>query len=128
MLSRSFLFLVGTSLITKVFSAECTVPHLGTEDDSPTILKAFSDCRVNSVITFSQANYSAFTPISLDGLSNYTVHLSCFSHWQTVLENVTVYLNGNLLLPQNISRVQHEINITNNQPSVRLLQSNNWDK
>ncbi|EKM76209.1 hypothetical protein AGABI1DRAFT_131529 [Agaricus bisporus var. burnettii JB137-S8] len=100
MLRLSSLLLLSLP-ITRVLSAECTVSHSGSEDDSPAILKAFSDCQVDSVITFQQANYSAFTPISLTGL-----------------KNVTVHLNGNLLLPNNISRVQHEINVTNNQPST----------
>ncbi|KAJ7160702.1 putative endopolygalacturonase, partial [Mycena filopes] len=32
--------------------------------------------------------------------------------------NVVIHLNGNLLLPNNITKVQHEINITTNQPST----------
>ncbi|KXN82448.1 putative exopolygalacturonase C [Leucoagaricus sp. SymC.cos] len=103
MLSLSLLFLLGSPLVSRVYSAECTVAHSldADVDDSSAILKAFMDCQVDSVITFSQANYSAFTPVSLTGL-----------------KNVTVHLNGNLLLPQNVSRVQHEINITQNQPST----------
>ncbi|KAF8890677.1 pectin lyase fold/virulence factor [Infundibulicybe gibba] len=80
----------------------CTVKHAGHNvDDSPAILRAFKDCASDSVITFSKANYSAFTPVSLTGL-----------------RNVVVHLNGNLNLPNNISRVQHEINVTLNQPST----------
>lgn len=101
MLALSLLFFLTSHLISVVHSAECTVARSGTEDDSPAILKAFTDCQVDSTITFSQANYSAFTPVSLTGL-----------------KNVTVHINGNLLLPQNVSRVQHEINITDNQPST----------
>ncbi|KAF9444955.1 glycoside hydrolase family 28 protein [Macrolepiota fuliginosa MF-IS2] len=100
MLPFSFL-LLAASLIPKTRSAECTVAHSATEDDSPSILKAFTDCQVDSVITFSKANYSASTPVSLTGL-----------------KNVTVHLNGNLLLPQNVSAVQHSINTTLNQPST----------
>lgn len=66
---RSLLFFLVFTLLPKAFSAECTVPHSVTEDDSPAILKAFTDCQVDSVITFSNANYSAFTPVSLTGLS-----------------------------------------------------------
>jgi len=76
MVLRLLLSLLGTSSIAQVFSKECTVTHSGVEDDSPAILKAFSDCQVDSVITFSQANYSAFTPVSLTGLSNYTAGIS----------------------------------------------------
>jgi len=76
MVLRLLLFLLGTSSIAEVFSEECTVAHSETEDDSPAILKAFSDCQVDSVITFSQANYSAYTPVSLIGLSNYTAGIS----------------------------------------------------
>jgi len=76
MVLRLLLFLLGTSSIAQVFSEECTVTHSGVEDDSPAILKAFTDCQVDSVVTFSQANYSVFTPISLTSLSNYTAGIS----------------------------------------------------
>ncbi|KAJ7145795.1 pectin lyase fold/virulence factor [Mycena epipterygia] len=80
----------------------CTVKHnRNGADDSENILKAFKDCSTNSIITFSPANYSAYTPITLAGL-----------------DNVIIHLNGNLLLPNNITKVQHEINITTNQPST----------
>ncbi|KAF7345078.1 Glycoside hydrolase family 28 protein [Mycena venus] len=80
----------------------CTVQHNhnGT-DDSAHILKAFKDCATDSVITFLPANYSAYTPITLAGLNNVIIHL-----------------NGNLLLPNNITKVQQEINVTTNQPST----------
>ncbi|KAL0952793.1 hypothetical protein HGRIS_007018 [Hohenbuehelia grisea] len=90
------------SVVQHTSAAECTVSHSNNgTDDSPSILQAFQECALNSVITFDRANYSAFTPISLTGL-----------------QNVTVRLNGNLLLPNNISRVQHEINVTQNQAST----------
>jgi len=76
MVLRLLLFLLGTSSIAQVFSEECTVTHSEVEDDSPAILKAFTDCQVDSVVTFSQANYSVFTPISLTGLSNYAAGIS----------------------------------------------------
>ncbi|KAJ6526620.1 pectin lyase fold/virulence factor [Mycena vulgaris] len=80
----------------------CTVKHnRNGADDSVNILKAFMDCSTNSIITFLPANYSVYTPITLAGLNN-----------------VVIYLNGNLLLPNNITKVQHEINITTNQPST----------
>ncbi|KAF5343966.1 hypothetical protein D9756_011438 [Leucocoprinus leucothites] len=64
MLALSLLFFLTSHLISVVHSAECTVARSGTEDDSPAILKAFTDCQVDSTITFSQANYSAFTPFA----------------------------------------------------------------
>jgi len=76
MVLRLLLFLLGTSSIAQVFSEECTVTHSEVEDDSPAILKAFTDCQVDSVVTFSQVNYSVFTPISLTGLSNYAAGIS----------------------------------------------------
>ncbi|KAF4586193.1 hypothetical protein EYR38_010467 [Pleurotus pulmonarius] len=94
--------LVSLFSIASVRAAECTVKHSdnGT-DDSPSILQAFQECAIDSTITFESANYSAHTPVSLTGL-----------------RNVTVFLNGNLNLPNNISQVQHEINITQNTPST----------
>jgi galacturan 1,4-alpha-galacturonidase len=71
MLSWLFLGLLVSSLVSVVYSGECTIVHSATEDDSPAILKAFTDCQADSVITFSQANYSAFTPVSLTGLSRF---------------------------------------------------------
>ncbi|KXN82273.1 putative exopolygalacturonase C [Leucoagaricus sp. SymC.cos] len=102
MLSLSLLFLLGSPLVSRVYSAECTVAHSpdADADDLSAILKAFTYCQVDSAITFSQANYSAFTPVSLTGL-----------------KNVTVRLSENSLLLQNVSRVQHEISITQNPPS-----------
>ncbi|KAJ7822451.1 pectin lyase fold/virulence factor [Mycena leptocephala] len=80
----------------------CTVQHNHNgADDSANILKAFKDCATDSVITFLPANYSAYTPITLAGLNNVVIHL-----------------NGNLLLPNNITKVQQEINVTTNQPST----------
>ncbi|KAJ6542736.1 pectin lyase fold/virulence factor [Mycena capillaripes] len=80
----------------------CTVEHnRNGADDSAHILKAFKDCATDSVITFLPANYSAYTPITLAGLNNVVIHL-----------------NGNLLLPNNITKVQQEINATTNQPST----------
>jgi galacturan 1,4-alpha-galacturonidase len=37
---------------------------------------------------------------------------------RTMLDNVVIHLNGNLVLPNNITKVQQEINVTTNQPSV----------
>ncbi|KAJ7794678.1 pectin lyase fold/virulence factor [Mycena olivaceomarginata] len=80
----------------------CTVQHNHNgADNSAHILKAFKDCATDSVITFLPANYSAYTPITLAGLNNVVIHL-----------------NGNLLLPNNITKVQQEISVTTNQPNV----------
>jgi hypothetical protein len=63
----------GLSLLLsfeRAVGADCTVQrHTNGSDDSGFILQAFQDCMVDSVITFEKANYSAFTPISLTGLS-----------------------------------------------------------
>ncbi|KAJ7269125.1 pectin lyase fold/virulence factor [Mycena rebaudengoi] len=49
----------------------CTVQHNHNgADDSAHILKASKDCATDSVITFLPANYSAYTPITLAGLSS----------------------------------------------------------
>ncbi|KAH7097874.1 pectin lyase fold/virulence factor [Auriculariales sp. MPI-PUGE-AT-0066] len=96
-------FLATVLLATRlVRSKECTVEHSEDDgaDDSPAILTAFQDCKLDSVITFEQKNYSALTPISL-----------------TDLKNVTVRINGNILLPKNITAVQEAVNTTTNQHS-----------
>ncbi|KIY61614.1 glycoside hydrolase family 28 protein [Cylindrobasidium torrendii FP15055 ss-10] len=94
--------LIALALLSTVFAAECTVDHNDDgSDDTEHILKAFSDCKENSVITFQAANYSAYTPASFEGL-----------------KNVTIHLEGNLLLPNNISAVQLAINETENQVST----------
>ncbi|KAK7029855.1 glycoside hydrolase family 28 protein [Favolaschia claudopus] len=80
----------------------CTVKHNHDgSDDSANILHAFTACATDSVITFSPANYSAYTPITLARLNNVVIHL-----------------NGNLLLPNNIEEVQRKINVSTNQPST----------
>ncbi|KAJ7200260.1 pectin lyase fold/virulence factor [Mycena rebaudengoi] len=80
----------------------CTVQHNHNgADDSAHILKASKDCATDSVITFLPANYSAYTPITLAGLNNVVIHL-----------------NRNLLLPNNITKVQQEMSVTTNQPNV----------
>ncbi|KAL0571248.1 hypothetical protein V5O48_010718 [Marasmius crinis-equi] len=96
-----FLFLSHT-LIQPTHAAECMVASNdnGT-DDSAHILQAFDACKENSIIHFEQKNYSAFTPVSLVGLKNVTIHLL-----------------GNLNLPKNITQVQQAINVTKNQPST----------
>ncbi|KAH8823855.1 putative endopolygalacturonase [Flagelloscypha sp. PMI_526] len=70
-------------------------------DDSPSILSTFQKCATNSEIIFARHNYSAYTPISMTGLSNVIVHIE-----------------GNLLLPKNQTEVQVKINTTLNQPST----------
>ncbi|KAK0463055.1 pectin lyase fold/virulence factor [Desarmillaria tabescens] len=97
-----FAGVVAALIISSSRAAECTVERSDNGmDDSAFILKAFADCAEDSVITFTEANYSAYTPMSF-----------------TDLRNVTVHLNGNLNLPNNISQVQQAINTTNNPPST----------
>ncbi|KAJ7793013.1 hypothetical protein B0H14DRAFT_2623284 [Mycena olivaceomarginata] len=92
----------------------CTVQkNRNGADDSANILKAFTDCATNSIITFLPTNYSAFTPITLAGLTD-AVEVD----YRTMLDNVVIHLNGNLVLPNNITKVQQEINVTTNQPST----------
>lgn len=53
-------------------AVQCTVAHNNdpAQDDSPAILKAFSDCANDGEITFEDAvDYYALTPVSLTGLS-----------------------------------------------------------
>uniref|UniRef100_A0A0W0G391 galacturonan 1,4-alpha-galacturonidase n=1 Tax=Moniliophthora roreri TaxID=221103 RepID=A0A0W0G391_MONRR len=89
-------------LLDVVNAAECTVERNDDgSDDSQHILDAFEACKTDGTITFQQANYSAFTPISLTGL-----------------KNVTIHLNGNLNLPSNMTQVQQAINSTKNTPST----------
>jgi hypothetical protein len=99
----------------------CTVQkNRNDADDSANILKAFTDCATNSIITFLPTNYSAFTPITLAGLSafnSFPADAVEVDH-RTMLDNVVIHLNGNLVLPNNITKVQQEINVTRNQPSV----------
>ncbi|KAL0064865.1 hypothetical protein AAF712_008118 [Marasmius tenuissimus] len=88
--------------IASVYAAECMVESNNNgQDDSEHILRAFETCKENGIIHFEQRNYSAFTPISLTGLKNVTVHLF-----------------GNLNLPNNMTAVQQAINVTKNQPST----------
>ncbi|KAF9256201.1 putative endopolygalacturonase [Marasmius fiardii PR-910] len=94
-----FAFFLTPLVLLRVQAAECVVEgnNDGT-DDSQHILQAFESCKENGVIQFQQRNYSAYTPISL-----------------TDLKNVTIHLEGNLNLPNNISQVQQAINVTQNQ-------------
>ncbi|KAJ8502997.1 hypothetical protein ONZ45_g11243 [Pleurotus djamor] len=95
-------FALSLSSLLTVHAAECTVAHSDDgSDDSPMILQAFQECAIDSTITFQRANYSAHTPVSLTGL-----------------RNVTVFLNGNLNLPSNMTQVQQAINATQNMPST----------
>lgn len=118
-----FAGVIAGLIISSSRAAECTVKRSdnGT-DDSAFILKAFADCAQDSVITFSEANYSAYTPMSFMGLSAYHSNSSCPQcfipdpSWQG---NITIHLNGNLNLPNNISQVQQAISTTGNPPSVR---------
>lgn len=68
----------------------------GTADDSPAVAQAFPDCSKNSIIAFQEGvDYNIFTPIKA-----------------TELFNVEIQLNGTLDLPQDITAIQHLVNIT----------------
>ncbi|PFH47436.1 glycoside hydrolase family 28 protein [Amanita thiersii Skay4041] len=100
-LSLTLVLLLHLTFLTSVKGAECTVSHSNGSDDSPAILQAFKMCATDSMITFERANYSAYTPITLSNL-----------------KNVTIFLNGNLNLPNNITEVQQKVNTTSNRPST----------
>lgn len=68
----------------------------GTEDDSPAIDAAFTECSSDAVIEFSTGvDYRVLTPIHHRGLSN-----------------VEISMQGNLHLPENITFVQALVNGT----------------
>ncbi|EAU87521.2 hypothetical protein CC1G_11193 [Coprinopsis cinerea okayama7 len=81
----------------------CIIPYSRNpnQDDSQSILRTVNRCSTNSIIEFRPANYSVYTPISLLNL-----------------RNVKILLNGNIVLPSNITKVQVEINNTLNQPAL----------
>lgn len=118
MLSRSVLALHLLVFARMTGAKECAVAHSNTDgaDDSPAIVAAFTECAQDSVITFAQSNYSVFTPVSLTGLSASPFCAARPGAHQGA-ENVTVKLEGNLLLPKNITEVQQQVNTTTNQPS-----------
>ncbi len=107
--------------VTTVWAAECTVDrNTDGSDDTSFILKAFKDCSQDSVITFQQANYSAHTPMSFTDLSKLLLLPPSEMRTNAIIGNVTIHLEGNLNLPNNITAVQIAINETKNQPSVIL--------
>lgn len=69
----------------------CTVQSSnGQSDDSPAIVKALAECAEDSVITFSEGiDYNVFNPVNASNLSN-----------------VTINMQGNLHLSQNITHMQ----------------------
>lgn len=79
----------------------CVIPSKyassnGTADDSPAIASAFARCSTNAVIVFSEGvDYNVFVPIAA-----------------TNLTNVSIQMQGNLHLPQNITYVQAIVNGT----------------
>ncbi|KAH6911974.1 pectin lyase fold/virulence factor [Coprinopsis sp. MPI-PUGE-AT-0042] len=79
------------------------IPSLGPKDidDTPAILKVVKSCSQNSVIEFLPGNFSLYTPVSFEKL-----------------KNVKIQLHGNILLPNDIGRIQVEINKTTNMPAV----------
>ena len=69
--------LLAVLLFTLASAKECIVLHTEGLDDSSNILAAFKECAQDSVITFQQTNYSAYTPVTLSELSK--PHLACLS-------------------------------------------------
>jgi hypothetical protein len=68
----------------------------GTEDDSPAIDAAFSECSSDAIVEFSVGvNYRVLTPIEVRGL-----------------DNVEISMQGNLHLPENITYIQELVNGT----------------
>lgn len=69
----------------------CTVQSSnGQSDDSPAIAKALVECAEDSVIIFSEGiDYNVFNPVNASDLSN-----------------VTINMQGNLHLSQNITHMQ----------------------
>lgn len=74
-----------------VDAKECTVQSSnGQSDDSPAIARALAECAEDSVITFSEGiDYNVFNPVNASNLSN-----------------VTINMQGNLHLSQNITHMQ----------------------
>jgi hypothetical protein len=62
---------IALALAAVASAKECTVEYTEGQDDSPAILSAFQECAQDSVITFQQKNYSAYTPVTLSNLSAY---------------------------------------------------------
>jgi len=77
--------------ISVVDAKSCTVQSSsGKSDDSPAIAKALAECAKDSVITFSEGiDYNVFNPVKASNLSN-----------------VTIQMQGNLHLSQNITHMQ----------------------
>lgn len=78
------------AITAKVNAKSCTVQSSnGRSDDSPAIAQALSECAEDSVITFSEGvDYNVFNPVKAN------------------LSNVTIQMQGNLHLSQNITHMQ----------------------
>lgn len=65
------LLAISLAALQTVHGLECTVDRSNDDavDDSASIVDAFAKCAEDSVITFTKANYSAYTPITLANLS-----------------------------------------------------------
>lgn len=81
--------------IAQTFAATCNVESSnGASDDSPAIKQAFAKCAKDSVINFTPGvRYNVYNPISARNLSN-----------------VTINMQGNLHLPENVTYVQSLVN------------------
>ncbi|CAG7850819.1 Probable exopolygalacturonase C; AltName: Full=Galacturan 1,4-alpha-galacturonidase C; AltName: Full=Poly(1,4-alpha-D-galacturonide)galacturonohydrolase C; Flags: Precursor [Serendipita indica DSM 11827] len=83
------------------YSKTCVVPHKDGQDDSPEIVKVFQQCNKNAQIVFKEGvDYNMWSPMSWVNLSG-----------------VTISLNGNLHLPNNITAVQQKVATNPNPPS-----------
>lgn len=80
---------------SQVYAKSCTVHSSNrTTDDSPAILQALAECAHDSVITFSEGvDYNVFNPVIANNLSN-----------------VTIQMQGNLHMPQNVTYIQSLVN------------------
>lgn len=85
------IILAFLTLFTGIKCTTCIIPSSnGTEDDSPAISKALATCAKNATIVFSEGvDYNIYTPIRATNLSN-----------------VTILMQGNLHLPQNVTQIQ----------------------
>lgn len=91
-LNEKILLTIGSSLLLLGLARakRCTVESSnGASDDSPAIQAALEDCAEDSVIHFTEdADYNVFNPVAAN------------------LTNVTIDMQGNLHLSQNITHMQ----------------------
>ncbi len=88
----------------------CVVPSSnGKADDTPAVQAAFAKCSSNAIVSFSEGvNYNIFTPVIASNLSN-----------------VTISMQGNLHLPQNIAAIQSAMSFLFDFSSCPVLECTN---